>query len=242
MFATLIACAVASQAVVPTQLIGVKRIVMLGDSITQLGAGPKGYVTLVANTLKAALPQQKIEVINAGISGHKSTDMQARFQKDVLDKKPDLVTISVGVNDVWHNFRTPDWTKRVPEGNSGRGVELPLFEQKLREMILAAKAANVKVILLSPTLVYEDLDSEENKRVSTYMKAGQQLAREMDVLYVPLYRGFREAVLAFQRRAGTGTLLLTTDGVHLNDAGNSLMAGMILKAMGLDVPDAISPK
>jgi lysophospholipase L1-like esterase len=242
MFASLIACAVLTQATVPTQLIGVKRIVMLGDSITQLGANPKGYVTLVANGLKVALPSQPIEVINAGISGHKSTDMQARFQKDVLDKKPDLVTISVGVNDVWHNFRTADWSKRVPTGDSGRGVELPQFEQKLREMILAAKAANVKVLLLSPTLVYEDLDGEENRRVSTYVRAGQKLATELDVPYLNLYRGFRESVLAFQRRAGMSTLLLTTDGVHLNDAGNALMAGMILKALGVNVENQISPK
>ena len=70
---------------VPPALEGVHRIVMMGDSITQLGAEPKGYVTLVTKALAEQLPQQAITIVNAGISGQKSTEMHARFQKDVLD-------------------------------------------------------------------------------------------------------------------------------------------------------------
>src|SRR4051794_28866505 len=89
----------ASAQVVPKGLQGVHRIVCLGDSITEQGENPGAYVWLVRHFLNDVYPQEHIEVINAGISGHKSTDMLARFQRDVLDKKPDLVTISVGVND-----------------------------------------------------------------------------------------------------------------------------------------------
>src|SRR4051794_31980867 len=80
----------------PSSLKDVHRIVCLGDSITQGGEAPGGYVWLLRRYLTALYPN--IEVINAGISGHKSTDMLERFQRDVLDKKPNLVTISVGVN------------------------------------------------------------------------------------------------------------------------------------------------
>ena len=186
---------------------------------------------MIANAVKP------IEVVNAGISGHKATDMAARFQRDVLDKKPDLVTISVGVNDVWHNFNSPQG--RVAAGDSGQGVSLPLFIEKVDEMIKAAQAAKVQVVLLSPTLVYEDLDCAENKRVLEYVRAGERLARSRGVKYVNLNKGFRDVVSAYQRQAGRSSLLLTTDGVHLNDAGNALMAALILKALGVPVPDAV---
>ncbi len=225
MLAAVFACAVVA---LPPQLQGVHRIVALGDSITQGGAGPRGYVTLIANAVKP------IEIVNAGISGHKATDMAARFQKDVLDKKPDLVTISVGVNDVWHNFNSP--SGRVPTGDSGQGVSLPLFVENVDAMIQAAQAAKAQVLLLSPTLVYEDLTGAENKRVEEYVRAGEKLAKARGVRYVNLYKGFHDAVSAYQKHAGTRSLLLTTDGVHLNDAGNALMAAMILKALGVPAP------
>src|SRR3569623_1707316 len=81
---------------VPEYLKNVHRIVTLGDSITQGGAHPGGYVWLIEHDLNALYPQHKFEVVNAGISGHKSIDMLARFQRDVVDKKPDLITFSVG--------------------------------------------------------------------------------------------------------------------------------------------------
>src|SRR5579871_3525949 len=83
----------------PTALDGVRRIVCMGDSITQAGGQPGGYVWLLERYLNALYGDgaasasgtaARIEVVNAGISGHKSTDMQARFRRDVLDKSPDL--------------------------------------------------------------------------------------------------------------------------------------------------------
>ncbi len=229
-------------AAIPSQLEGVHRIVMMGDSITQLGASPKGYVTLISNTLKSDFPSQPIEVINAGISGHRSNDMLARFQHDVLDQKPDLATINVGVNDVWHNFRTPDWSARVPAGNSGRGVSLDAYLANVGKMIDMARAAGVRVWLVSPTLVYEDLDCAENRRLRQYAQAEKRLASEKGVGFVDLNSLFRATVAAYRKGAGQTQLLLTVDGVHMNDQGNALMAGGILKALGVPIPDTISPK
>ena len=79
------------------------RIVFLGDSITQAGVGPKGYVTLIKN----ALADKGATVIGAGISGNKVPDIQGRLQKDVLDKKPTLVVVYIGINDVWHGQDNP---------------------------------------------------------------------------------------------------------------------------------------
>jgi lysophospholipase L1-like esterase len=80
-------------------LAGKPKIVIVGDSITEAGKYPGGYVWLLERYLSALDPDRKIELLNAGISGNKAADMQARFHKDAIDQKPDLVMINVGVNE-----------------------------------------------------------------------------------------------------------------------------------------------
>jgi acyl-CoA thioesterase I len=241
-FVAMFALAVTPQSMpVPPLLQNVHRIVMLGDSITELGARPHGYVTLVQDSLNSSFGPASIEVMNAGISGQKSNEMHARFQKDVLDQKPQMVTISVGVNDVWHDFRTPEWSGRVPTGDSGRGIKLPVYIREVEAMVDEAERAGVKVVLLSPTLIYEDLDCAENKRLSEYVNAEREIARRHAAVFVDLNRAFREVVSAYQKHAEMRTLLLTVDGVHMNDAGNALMSDMILKTLGVPAVDNVSP-
>ena len=222
-------------------LAGVKRIVMMGDSVTQMGASPHGYVTLIDHTLKELYPQNPIEVINVGIGGQKAPDMHARFKKDVLEKHPDMVMISVGVNDVWHDFRNPQWTARDASGHSGRGVKLDVHLRELEAMVMEAKAAGIKVVMLSPTVIYEDLNCDENKRMATYVEAQYKLAQKEQVSFVNLNKSFRSVINAFQKEAGKTQLLLTIDGVHLNDQGNTLMANDILKTLGVRSPDRLTP-
>ena len=90
-------------------------IAFLGDSITQQGAGPLGYVTLVLKGLEANGIQ--VKGIKAGISGHKSNNMLARLERDVLRHKPTIMTLSCGVNDVWHG---KNGVPSRPTGRSSR--------------------------------------------------------------------------------------------------------------------------
>ncbi len=220
----------------------VHRIVMMGDSITAMGASPKGYVTLVDQSLDASRPRDPFEVVNVGIGGQKAPDMLGRFQHDVIDKKPDLVTISVGVNDVWHDFKDFAKNERHPSGDLGRGVPLPLYLADVEKMIDMAKSAGAQVVLLSPTLVYEDLDCVENRRMDTYVRAEESLAKRKGVGFVNLYRACYDAVASYQKVAGRRSLLLTVDGVHMNDAGNALMADSLLKFLGVPYPDNVAAK
>src|SRR5580692_10445268 len=84
-----------------------ERIVFLGDSITEAGVSPKGYVTLIKNSLNEKHKDLGIEIIGAGISGNKVPDLQKRLERDVLMKKPTLVVIYIGINDVWHGESDP---------------------------------------------------------------------------------------------------------------------------------------
>ena len=120
------------------------RIVFLGDSITQAGAGPKGYITLIQNTIKEKHPDLGVEVIGAGISGNKVPDLQRRLEKDVLAKKPTLVVIYIGINDVWHG-----------ENDPSKGTPKDKFEAGLKEIIGKVKEAGGRVVLCTPTVIGE---------------------------------------------------------------------------------------
>jgi inosine-uridine nucleoside N-ribohydrolase/lysophospholipase L1-like esterase len=227
---------VAAQTPVPPLLQGVTRIVTLGDSITQGGGRPGGYVWLLDRYLDAVYPSAPVEIVNAGISGHKATDMQARFERDVLAARPQLVTISVGVNDVWHAFRDFKTRTDYPDGRLPNGVPLPLYVEKVEAMIVAAKAAGIRVVLLTPTPIHEDPASPENARLAGYVKALTALGAKHQATVVDLNTAMTRAIAAHQREAGRRVNVLTTDGVHLNPAGNQLVAWTILR--GLGVPDA----
>lgn len=213
---------VASAAPVPAPLRGVRRIVTLGDSITQGGARPGGYVWLMDRYLKALYPQHPIEIINAGISGHKSSDMLARFQQDVLDRKPDLVTISVGVNDVWHGF-----TREHPAGYGPRRVPPEQYETNVRKMIEMARAAGVRVLLFTTTIFEDEPHSPRNSRALLYNDILRRLAREYGLRLADQYGAFARA---WQAREGTP---LTSDQVHMAPSGDRLMARTALRALGI---------
>lgn len=215
---------------VPAALKDVHRIVCLGDSITQAGEAPGGYVWLLRRYLTMLYPN--MEVINAGISGHKSTDMLERFQRDVLDKKPDMVTISVGVNDVWHGFYD-----NHPMGDGPRGIPLPDYRKNVEEMVSRAKAAGVKVVILSTTVIHEDLQNRENAKLVGYNTALRDIARSSGALFVDYQKPFQALIKAYQSTTGARDNLLTVDGVHMNPLGNKVMAYTLLSGLGVS-PEA----
>jgi lysophospholipase L1-like esterase len=216
----------------PFELQGTKKIACLGDSITQIGDGPGGYVWLFRHYLADLYPQQSFEVINAGISGNKSTDMVARFQTDVLDKKPDLLTISVGVNDVWHGYYD-----NHPLGDGPRGVKLEDYRKNVDEMIRRAQSSGIRVVILSATLIHEDLKDPMNIKAEKYNATLRDLARDYHLTFVDYQKAFRALVTSYRSTTGGRDNLLTVDGVHMNAQGNKVMAHTLLTALGVS-PEA----
>ncbi|MEG3979730.1 SGNH/GDSL hydrolase family protein [Microcoleus sp. D3_18a_C4] len=230
-----------SQATPPPEiqnlLAGKRKIVIVGDSITEAGKYPGGYVWLLQRYLNALYPDRKIEIVNAGIGGNKSTDMQARFQKDAIDQKPGLVMINVGVNDVWHAFVDFQKNQFYPQGNSPTGVPLAEYREKITQMVLAAKAAGIRVVLLSPTPIGENLDGPENRRLPEYIAAMREIALENQCLFIDLNAPFREVIGTYQKHAGKTVNLLAADGVHPNPSGYQIMAFTILRGLGVPAND-----
>ena len=191
-----------------------QKIAFMGDSITEAGAGPEGYVTLVIRGLEAN--GVKAAALPAGISGHKSDQMLERLERDVLSKKPDWMTLSCGVNDVWHG---------------ANGVPLEDYRKNITKIVEKCKAAGIKVVILTSTMIGEDQPNANNRKLAAYNDFLRTLAREKKCLLADLNADMQAALAkAGSDRKGN---LLTSDGVHMNPAGNQMMATGVLKAFGL---------
>ncbi len=198
------------------------RIVFLGDSITQGGAGPKGYVSLVREELDKNAKDLKVEVIGAGISGNKVPDLENRLEHDVLSKKPTVVVIYIGINDVWHG-----------ENDASKGTMPERFESGLGGIVEKIQASGARVILATPSLIGERKDGGNKLDANLDLYAGitRKLAAEKKTGLADLRRAFLDHVAKNNpenREAG----ILTSDRVHLNDAGNRFVAVEMLKALG----------
>ncbi len=195
-----------------------ETIVFLGDSITQGGVGPKGYVTVIKKTLAEKHKDLGITVIGAGISGNKVPDLQRRLEKDVLAKKPTLVVIYIGINDVWHGERDP-----------AAGTTPEKFEAGLKEIIGKIKDAGARVVLCTPSVIGEKKDGANtlDKNLDEYSEISRKVAKDTGSQLCDLRKAFVEH-LAKSNSENKVQGILTRDRVHLNDEGNQFDAKTIL--------------
>lgn len=215
-----------------TAMAGLKdgeTIVFLGDSITQQGAGPTGYVTLFRETLEKTRPDSGIKVIGAGIGGHKVPDLESRLDKDVLSHKPNVVVIYIGINDVWH------WRKNK-EGVMAGGTTKELFESGLKDIIAKLNTAGARVILCTPSVIGEKHDgtNERDAMLEEYAAISRKVATDTNSQLVDLRKAFIDHLKA-NNPDNLPKGILTGDGVHLNPAGNAFVAAEMGKAIGVKV-------
>jgi lysophospholipase L1-like esterase len=196
------------------------RIVFLGDSITQGGGGPKGYVTLVKNALTAKHAALGLDFVNAGISGNKVPNLQGRLDKDVIAKKPTIVFIYIGINDVWHSAK-------------GKGTPKDQFEAGLKDLIARINAAGARVILCTPSVIGEKKDAanDMDAMLDEFSGISRKVAAETKTQLCDLRKAFVEHLKA-NNPDNKEKGVLTGDRVHLNEAGNKLVAQEMLKALG----------
>lgn len=211
------------------------KIAFLGDSITAGGWGnPAGYVKLVIAGLEAN--GIKAEPVPAGIGGHKSDQMLARLDKDVLSKKPQWMTLSCGVNDVWHGPRGVPLDDAMAKSGTyddtvaTRGT----YKKNITAIIDQAQAAGVKPVILTATVIQENLDSKENGLIAPYNAFLRELAKEKHLPLADLNAMFQERIKAENK---PNVKVLTSDGVHMNVEGNKLMAIGVLQALGLNAAE-----
>ena len=192
------------------------KIIFFGDSITELGSKPKGYVALIKKAIADKYPS--IEIINAGISGNKVTDLQKRVDKDVVALNPTVVFIYIGINDVWHSIL-----------QDHRGTPKDVYESGLQELIVKIKNTGAHVILCTPSVIGEKADgtNQLDNELDEYSEVSRRIAGTTGAGLLDLRKVFIK-YLKENNPANKESKILTLDGVHLSHMGNKLVAQEML--------------
>jgi len=198
-----------------------KRVIFFGDSITEAGVRPGGYIDQIQTMLNAQNKTGDFELIGAGIGGNKVYDLYLRMEADVLEKQPDMVFIYVGVNDVWH--------KKL----FGTGTDADKFVKFYEAMIRKIQAGGSRVILCTPACIGEKTDCSNSLdgELNQYSNIIRGLAKQFNLSLVDLRQTFTN-YQAEHNPTNTDKGLLTTDGVHLNELGNKMVAEEMWGVMG----------
>ena len=200
-------------------------VVFQGDSITDAGrvGAPDGlgggYVAMVAGTLRARHAHLGLKVVNRGLGGDRTTELLVRWKLDALDLQPHVLSISIGVNDVW---------RLRGEWNGQAHVTPAQYRQNYQQLLDQARTAGIRqLVLMSPTTIFDDTDAEVSGLLDECSACVAELARQYDAVYVPTREVQKEAM------RGAPEIKWTSDGCHPTVAGHALLAATWLKAVGL---------
>ena len=197
-----------------------QKIIFFGDSITQAGVNPGGYITRMNEMMRQKGVADKYELIGKGIGGNKVYDLYLRMEDDVLSQSPNVVVIWVGVNDVWH--------KR----SFGTGTDPDKFEKFYTAIIKKLQARNIKVYMCTPAAIGEktDFSNELDGDLNEYSNIIRKIAKANNCELIDLRKSFLAYNLE-NNKENKASGILTTDRVHLNEKGNSLVAEEMVKAL-----------
>ncbi len=197
------------------------KIITYGDSITDAGRAGfplgHGYALMVAAQLQSEVPQ-KYEIINQGISGHRIVDLYARVKRDVWNHNPDVMSILIGINDIWHDL-----------GDEPNGVDLVRFERVYRMLIedTLARLPDLKIMIMEPFVLKggaTEAQFEKFLEVKKYAQVAKQIAKDYNLVFVPLQDKLDELSSA------SSPEVYAPDGVHPSPAGAYVIAQEWIKA------------
>jgi len=203
-------------------------ILFQGDSITDAGRSREtayeqnaqsalggGYAWLAASGLLIDRPGDELAIYNRGISGNRVPDLSERWEEDCLELNPDVLSILIGVNDIWHvregNF----------EGDAGT------YEAGYDALLGRTRAAmpDVKLVICEPFVLQAgSVDSSWFPEFDTYRDAARRMARKYSATWVAFQEMFDKALVYAPPEHWAG------DGVHPSSAGAALMAQTWLRA------------
>ena len=199
------------------------RLLFQGDSVTDAGRDKrnfhdmgKGYPHFAACGIREALPDAEIEMINLGISGNRTDQLFDRLYPDAIELAPDVISILIGINDVWHRFGASriETTPEQTEAN---------YRAILKRIRTQTSA---RIVMLQPFL----LDCEKNLHLrpglNELLPIVKRLADEYADLYIPLDELFNEAM-----KTQPEPCYYSADGVHPNENGSAFIGEQYAKAI-----------
>lgn len=219
------------------------KVLFIGDSITDgnWGGGDgkpssertlwdmnhiygHGFMFLCASHYMGNYPEYEYEFFNRGISGNSLYDLEKRWQEDVLDIKPDILSVLVGINDV----------NRYQHGDKASPFDFNAWDKKYRELLDKARQENpdLKIVLASPFVaptgkMGENADFEEYNRIVRHCTTiVEKIATDYDAIYLPYQQMFDKILKTTPTTQNTYWIW---DGIHPTVAGHQRMADMWIK-------------
>jgi lysophospholipase L1-like esterase len=225
----IVSAAMLSERIKKNMLIKDNIILFQGDSITDSGRNKEdnsfnnasalgsGYSMLAGAALLEKYPSLNLKVYNRGISGNKVYQLAERWDKDCLEIKPDILSILIGVNDIWHTL------------NGTYKGTIDIYRSDFTALLERTKKAlpKLKLIICEPFAVpgVKAVDEKWYPEFYGYQKAAREIASKFEATFIPFQNIYDEA----QKQAPG--VYWTPDGVHPSLAGAQLMAQAWLKAI-----------
>lgn len=201
------------------------KILFQGDSITDAGRARDndvnlglGYPLLVKASLGFESPG-KYEFINRGISGNRVVDVYARIKNDIINLKPDVMSILIGVNDVWHEF-----------AESPNGVDADKYYKIYDMLIEEVKSAlpDIKIMIMEPFVLKACATEEKwdsfNMEVKKRAEMAKKISEKHNLTYICLQNGFDKLSTNIETNYWLG------DGVHPTAMGHEYIKQEWIKA------------
>ncbi|MFC5404013.1 SGNH/GDSL hydrolase family protein [Cohnella soli] len=208
-----------------------EKLLFIGDSVTDcerqrpdgeglFGAQGKGYVSIVDAFLQAVYPELGIRVVNMGVSGNTAVNLQERWEQDVIARKPDWLSIMIGINDVWRQYDLP----AIKEWH----VYADRYEATLRELVSRTKDQVGRIVLMTPFYLESNKNDAMRRTMDEYGAIVKKIAEDEGTLFVDTQAAF-DRVLEHLYSA-----TLAWDRVHPSQAGHAVLARAFLNAVEFD--------
>ncbi len=203
-------------------------ILFQGDSITDAGRRAaadglgSGYVAIIRGWLAARHPDLRVRVVNRGVSGDRTAELLERWEEDCLSLRPQVLSLMIGVNDVW---------RKAGEWNGQTHIPLDRYRRNLGKLLDRAVAAGVRqLILMSPTTIEPENAGELNVLLGAYDEAVREEAARRRAVYVPARQKLMTA------RVRIPEVAWTREGCHPTVAGHAILAQAWLEAISQASP------
>ncbi|HSV27482.1 MAG TPA: SGNH/GDSL hydrolase family protein [Sedimentisphaerales bacterium] len=203
-------------------------ILFIGDSITDADRRStshsplgRGYVNFAANLVVARHPEIDLKVVNTGISGNTVRDLKRRWRQDCLDHRPDVLSVMIGINDLWRRFDSrPEQVLNA--------VYPEEYENTYRDILAEARShCNPQMILMEPFMFCSAKENKMFQGLGPYIEAVHRLAGEFGAVVVPLQIHINKALKTVPSAKWAG------DMVHPATWAHAWIAERWLDAVGL---------
>lgn len=192
-----------------------------GDSVTDAGRDRSqysdmglGYPKYASAMIEDAFPDVDFAFVNLGISGNRTEDLLQRMQSDFIEIQPDIVSIMIGINDVWHHYAF-----------SGIYTSNEAFEQNYTTLLEEIKQkTNAKIMIIQPFLI----DVPDKQQLKDELAEKQEIVKALADKYADVYLPMHEIFLADEAEDKT---VYAADGVHPTEDGACLIAQNYLEAI-----------